>query len=598
MSSSGPSPSFDHLSSVPFSEGYRVTQIPGKGKGLVARKDVIGGTTLVSEEPSLMLDASSGHVDLSHLSLDTRTKLLLLPPLTSDSDPIMARLPGFTRFGREGILAYLPRISLVNHACSPNAIVVWERKEDGGLLAHLLAIAPIFAGTEILISYLPSPRTRKERHSYLQSIFHFDCDCSSCILPPSEQAIQDSKVSRFVEFTKSIASNSPRSSLPLTLRVIAGLADDAVENALLISELRDVLRMAAEFSVAGADKETARAWGALWRQWTWFLKDFESFHLAGTLTDPSSSCSWGKGVGLGLEELLEPPHALVWDYVSNLQLAPGYVASLPPPPPPRTSLLGALSTHFEELTTSPSFSSSSKTPEPPITPEPSPSSPPSVPSNEPSLSLSISTPSPSPMSNPESSPIQEADYRVSTSSSDKTGLSKGQKRRLRRKESEQSSTSLGQLSSSSPSLDPPSPGPMADPATSSSAPTSPVLKQSSLPPVVPTSLGLEPDPTAAAFEVKSPKETETMELGSREGTMFEEEEDSKITFDRSTHYLLDLVLPSPLASSSSDRSSSNSLHSSPPQQQSTTSASISGYAFVPSVFKPRFDDYDNMQLQY
>lgn len=73
--------------------------------------------------------------------------------------------------------------------------------------------------------------------------------------------------------------------------------------------------MAAEFSVAGADKEAARAWGALWRQWTWFLKDFESFHLAGTLMDPSSSCSWGNGVGLGLEELLEPPVRLRFGFV-------------------------------------------------------------------------------------------------------------------------------------------------------------------------------------------------------------------------------------------------------------------------------------------
>lgn len=54
--SAGPSSSLAASSSSPGSPYYRIDEIPGKGKGLVAIRDLPRGTLLDTEKPTLVLN--------------------------------------------------------------------------------------------------------------------------------------------------------------------------------------------------------------------------------------------------------------------------------------------------------------------------------------------------------------------------------------------------------------------------------------------------------------------------------------------------------------------------------------------------------------
>lgn len=84
-----------------------------------------------------------------------------------------------------------PSIAMVNHACTPNAAVVfpfggsakhgqqkWNDGEDK--IMQLVALRAIEPGEELLISYVDIADTYEERKSYLKKRYCFDCRCDLC----------------------------------------------------------------------------------------------------------------------------------------------------------------------------------------------------------------------------------------------------------------------------------------------------------------------------------------------------------------------------------------------------------------------------------
>ncbi|KAK6246152.1 hypothetical protein SCA6_009242 [Theobroma cacao] len=68
-----------------------------------------------------------------------------------------------------------PVMSIINHSCLPNAVLVFE-----GKLAVLRALLPVGKGDEVLISYIDLCQTTRDRWDDLNAKYHFICSCRRC----------------------------------------------------------------------------------------------------------------------------------------------------------------------------------------------------------------------------------------------------------------------------------------------------------------------------------------------------------------------------------------------------------------------------------
>jgi SET and MYND domain-containing protein len=82
-------------------------------------------------------------------------------------------------------IALFDRISLLNHSCDPNAVVLFD-----GAAAIVRALKPIAAGDEITISYVDRATDRFERQRQLASQYFFTCSCSRCTGPPRDDLFE------------------------------------------------------------------------------------------------------------------------------------------------------------------------------------------------------------------------------------------------------------------------------------------------------------------------------------------------------------------------------------------------------------------------
>eukprot|EP00062_Callorhinchus_milii_P013242 gi/632961137/ref/XP_007896590.1/ PREDICTED: histone-lysine N-methyltransferase SMYD3 isoform X1 [Callorhinchus milii] len=68
-----------------------------------------------------------------------------------------------------------PSVSLLNHSCDPNCVIVFEGKQ---LLLH--AVRHIQAEEELTVSYIDVMATSQERQKQLEKQYFFTCDCHRC----------------------------------------------------------------------------------------------------------------------------------------------------------------------------------------------------------------------------------------------------------------------------------------------------------------------------------------------------------------------------------------------------------------------------------
>ncbi|KAF7329367.1 hypothetical protein MKEN_00198200 [Mycena kentingensis (nom. inval.)] len=77
-----------------------------------------------------------------------------------------------------------PPVALINHACQPNAVVVFPGSKSGGKepIMQVVAIHPIREGEEarILTAYIDTTLPAELRRQALKETYCFDCDCSLC----------------------------------------------------------------------------------------------------------------------------------------------------------------------------------------------------------------------------------------------------------------------------------------------------------------------------------------------------------------------------------------------------------------------------------
>ena len=120
-----------------------VTDIPGKGQGLIALEDIPRGTLIVAESPLMAYPFSS-----SPSPSDEAVKFLLSFPCEEDKDPILGRLRHFlplvgSSTARQGLFA---TICKANHICAspldgPNAAYFWDNESGKERASSLLLLS-------------------------------------------------------------------------------------------------------------------------------------------------------------------------------------------------------------------------------------------------------------------------------------------------------------------------------------------------------------------------------------------------------------------------------------------------------------------------
>ncbi|KAI8948222.1 SET domain-containing protein [Xylaria longipes] len=201
---------------------YEEVNIPTKGRGLVARRDIRSGTRILCERPLLILRCASDelmHRDacskLRTLSREEQRQFLSL----HNNSPGRYAFAGIVKTnalpcgpGANTGGVYL-KISLINHSCLPNSHNSWN--DDTGREA-IHARRDILAGEEITVSY-DRGGPISERHAHLQSNFGFTCQCELCTLPSEELRASDNRRRRIQELDEKLGDPFAMSMGPLVI---------------------------------------------------------------------------------------------------------------------------------------------------------------------------------------------------------------------------------------------------------------------------------------------------------------------------------------------------------------------------------------------
>ncbi|KAF9013373.1 hypothetical protein BDQ17DRAFT_1488421 [Cyathus striatus] len=193
---------------------FAVVDLPGKGKGLVATRNIEQGELLIQEKPlfvvprqittspttliaqlvsSLNITEQESFYGLSYVNfpehLDPKKHPAEVALVIFQTNAVSA--------GPEGV-GIFPRMARLNHGCSSsfNAVYSWRKKEQE---LFVYALKSIPKGEELLTSYLDTKKPRHERRAYLLEHYGFKCMCRTCSLPEKASRASDARLSAISE---------------------------------------------------------------------------------------------------------------------------------------------------------------------------------------------------------------------------------------------------------------------------------------------------------------------------------------------------------------------------------------------------------------
>ena len=192
-----------------------VTEFEGKGRGLVAARDIKMGEFILLDKPAIKLPIRSSFNENRPIfeqlsSKDLDSLMSQVDNLTSEAKLIFYKLRDFQgKWAKElrifsqnasitckELMLFLNAV-LINHSCAPNAYD--QNTEDGSI--EVRAIKDILRGEEITMfygsdddfTYKQFGCNAKERKKVLRETLGFDCVCSVCIgdVPDQEDILKE-----------------------------------------------------------------------------------------------------------------------------------------------------------------------------------------------------------------------------------------------------------------------------------------------------------------------------------------------------------------------------------------------------------------------
>lgn len=192
-----------HFRTVNSSAGpaWKVVDIPGKGKGIVASRFIKRSEAIMVDWASLVvhLDFPTSvkrlqgyrHLHRAVDQLSDPDRVLELARSSTFSNDIVEDVLRTNAFSYplagESHMALYPDVSRVNHACRPNAFI---RFTPTSLAVSVVVQRDIEPGEEITITYVPLGKTRDERQELLLK-WGFQCSCDLCTASKAEVAASD-----------------------------------------------------------------------------------------------------------------------------------------------------------------------------------------------------------------------------------------------------------------------------------------------------------------------------------------------------------------------------------------------------------------------
>ncbi|KAM7187271.1 hypothetical protein V8F20_011026 [Naviculisporaceae sp. PSN 640] len=185
---------------------YEIVDIEGRGKGVVATRDIRRGEIIMVDVPAVLVgteflqDVKAHHRRrlikraINQLPAATRREVWSLSRNTGkyEIDAIMGANANSVAVSDDGIhLGIFPKVSRINHSCRPNAYYRFSEKR---LTMEIVSYTAIDKGEEITLSYVPLETKREERRKYLKDNWDIDCECSLCKATDFDQ--NESEVSR------------------------------------------------------------------------------------------------------------------------------------------------------------------------------------------------------------------------------------------------------------------------------------------------------------------------------------------------------------------------------------------------------------------
>ncbi|THV04461.1 SET domain-containing protein [Dendrothele bispora CBS 962.96] len=196
---------------------FEVRDLPGKGKGMVAIRDIKQGELIIRETPLFIVPPQ---ISVSPTTLIAQNLLRLtpyqrsaflnlsyvnLPPhvdpdsgLEKDLNEVALAIFQTNAVSAGEGVGIFPRMARLNHGCSRafNSVYSWREGKDGQegvLVVH--ALKEIKKGEELLTTYMNTKQPRTQRRDYLNHQYGFQCTCSVCSLPDSESQASDRRLS-------------------------------------------------------------------------------------------------------------------------------------------------------------------------------------------------------------------------------------------------------------------------------------------------------------------------------------------------------------------------------------------------------------------
>ncbi|KAH9969623.1 hypothetical protein BC827DRAFT_1120253, partial [Russula dissimulans] len=198
---------------------FIVRDLPGRGKGMVAIRDIRRGELLIREQPLILVppetttspsqlildsvqqlspDQVASFYNLSHVNLPENLSL----EETSKQLPLAIFQTNAVAAGSN--VGLFPTMARLNHGCSGafNSVYSW-REREGVLVVY--ALKDIRYGEELLNSYFRTLQTRHERRRYLKQRYDFHCMCTYCTLPDEESKASDIRLTTMSDLYKHLS---------------------------------------------------------------------------------------------------------------------------------------------------------------------------------------------------------------------------------------------------------------------------------------------------------------------------------------------------------------------------------------------------------
>ncbi|KAK4664328.1 uncharacterized protein QC763_504530 [Podospora pseudopauciseta] len=232
-------------------EKYKVVTIPGKGKGVIATKEIKQWEEIILDYATLVVDvgftvevnALRGY-RLLHKAVeqmgDGGNGVMELGKSSEHAQDVVEnvlRTNAFsTRVGEGDYMAVYPTVSvslvsptgLLNRGKKSKMLTVhpssaYTRFIQESLQVSIAASKPISPGEEITISYLTLGKTSSER-AHLLKKWGFTCSCPLCTSPPSTIAASDARRKEIAKLQdlaiRAFQANKPYQALRLTRQIL------------------------------------------------------------------------------------------------------------------------------------------------------------------------------------------------------------------------------------------------------------------------------------------------------------------------------------------------------------------------------------------